>query len=149
MNIKDITDFLTKQFPDEETAIKYFANKRWEDNLCCPKCKNHNIYVSKNMNVKQPYKCGACRLRYTVKTGTIMEGSPVKVEIWLLAMYVLGTSKKSISSVLLAEWLGVTQKTAWYMAHRIRGTCNQKQDKLKGTIKIDATFVGEKEKISL
>lgn len=75
-----------------------------------------------------------------------MEGSPVKVRIWLLAMYILGTSKKSVSSVLLAEWLGVTQKTAWFMAHRIRETCKTRANRLSGIVEMDETFIGGKEK---
>lgn len=145
MDIKGITDFLTRQFPDEESAIKYFAQKRWGNSCFCPQCGSGNIYISKNLLTKQPYKCGVCALRFTVKKDTIMEGSPVSVRIWLLAMYILGTSKKSISSLLLAKWLGVQQKTAWFMAHRIRETCNIQQEKLKGTIEMNETFIGGKE----
>ena len=123
--LKNITSPLKEQFSNEEMAVKYFAEKRWGKNPRCVKCKSKNVYVSKNITSKQPYKCASCGLRFTVKTGTIMEGSPVKVKIWLLAMYILSISKESISSILFAQWLEVTQKTAWYMAHRIREACNK------------------------
>ena|SRR3990167_1796599 len=137
-----IVEFLTKRFPDEEAAVKFFVEKRWNGNITCPYCKSETIYISKS---KQPFKCGNCNRKFTAKTGTIMEGSPIALRIWLLAMYIMGTARKGVSSVYLAKQLGVTQKTAWYMAHRIREACNE-FEQMRGIIEVDETYIGGKEK---
>ena len=137
-----IVDFLTKTFPNEETAIDFFVSKRWGDTISCPYCQSEKIYKTTGV---QPFKCGECNHKFTAKTGTIMEGSKVSMRVWLLAMYILGTSRKGISSVQLAKQLGVTQKTAWFMAHRIREACDS-VEKLKGIIEVDEVYIGGKER---
>lgn len=137
-----IISFLTKQFPDEKTAIDFFAQKRWGKKVICPYCDGEKIYDIKG---NQPYKCGECNHKFTVKTRTIMEGSHLSVRIWLLAMYIMGVARKGISSVQLAKQLGVTQKTAWYMAHRIREACDS-EEKMGGIVEIDESYFGGKEK---
>lgn len=137
-----IVEFLTKRFPDEESAEKFFVEKRWGGTITCPYCNHDKIY---RVSGKQPFKCGGCKRKFTAKTGTIMEKSPVPIRMWLLAMYMMGVAKKGISSVELANQLGVTQKTAWYMAHRIREACNE-FSRLKGTVEIDEVYIGGKEK---
>lgn len=137
-----IIEFLAERFPDEATAEAFFIEKRWGDTVICPYCHSKKIY---KVSGSQPFKCGHCRLKFTAKTRTIMEGSHVPLRIWLLAMYIMGTSRKGVSSVQLSKNLGVTQKTAWYMAHRIREAC-QNTDNLNGTVEVDETFIGGKEK---
>lgn len=137
-----ITQFLSTQFPDEKTAVDFFVEKRWGKVITCPYCDSEIIYVGTG---KQPYKCGKCNTKFTCKTGTIMEGSHIPVRSWLLAMYVMGISRKGISSIQLAKELGVTQKTAWYMAHRIREACDGRS-MMKGIVEVDETYVGGKEK---
>lgn len=137
-----IIDFLTKQFPDEKSAVNFFVQKRWGGKITCPYCNSEKIYIGET---KQPFKCGNCNYKFTCKTGTIMEGSHIEVRKWLLAMYILGTSRKGISSVQLAKQIGVTQKTAWYMAHRIREACTE-FEKMTGIVEVDETYVGGKEK---
>jgi len=137
-----INKFLTKEFPTEKSAEKYFAEKRWSEQPQCPYCDSIKIYKGKGL---QPYKCGRCNRKFTVKTGTIMEGSHVPVRTWLLCMYLMGTAKKGISSIALAEQLGVQQRTAWFMAQRIREACWE-YGKLKGQVEIDETYIGGKEK---
>ncbi len=137
-----IANFLTKRFPTEKSAVKFFAEKRWGNETTCPYCKHTIIYKVKGI---QPYKCGGCKRKFTAKTGTIMEGSHVDVRMWLFAMYLMGTARHGISSIELAEQIGVQQKTAWFMAHRIREACTAK-GKLKGQIEIDETYIGGKEK---
>ena len=79
-----VVKFLTKKFPTEKSAVDFFAEKRWGDEIVCPYCNCTRIYKVKG---SQPLKCGKCNYKFTVKTGTIMEGSHVPVRIWLLAMY--------------------------------------------------------------
>jgi transposase-like protein len=136
-----IVEFLTKKFPTEDSAVKFFEEKRWPDGVNCPYCGNSKVY---NVTGSQPYKCSACRRRFTEKTGTIMEGSHIPIRTWLLAMYFMGTSRKGISSLQLAKELQVTQKTAWFMAQRIREAFVSYQ-KLKKVVEVDETYVGGKE----
>jgi transposase-like protein len=144
IKIKDIsiTEFLTVRFPNEETAVNYFEQKRWDGKITCPYCGNTKIYICGG---NQRYKCGDCNTKFTVKTGTIMDGSHIDVRIWLLAMYIMGTAKKGISSIQLAKQLGVTQKTAWFMTQRIREACN-KSETLCGIVEADEAYIGGKEK---
>lgn len=134
-------EFLTKRFPDEKSAEEFFIEKRWGGTIICPYCDSDKIYKGKT---RQPFKCGSCNHKFTCKTGTIMEGSHIPLRIWLLAMYIMGISRKGISSVQMSKQLGVTQKTAWYMAHRIREACDS-HEKLAGTIEADETYIGGKE----
>ena len=137
-----VVEFLTKRFPNEKSAVAYFVEKRWGGEIVCPKCKGTTIYEVAGI---QPYKCGNCKRKFTCKTGTIMEGSHVDVRVWLLAMYLMATSRNGISSIELGEKLGVQQKTAWFMAQRIRGACVA-TGKLKGNVEVDETYIGGREK---
>lgn len=137
-----VVDFLTKKFPTDDSAVAFFVEKRWGNTIECAYCKHDVVY---RVSGKQPYKCASCKLRFTAKTGTIMEGSPVSVRMWLFAMYLMGTSRKGISSLQLAKHIGVTQKTAWYMAHRIREACEHSM-KLRGIVEVDEVYIGGLEK---
>jgi len=137
-----IVEFLTKRFPTEEAAEAFFVQRRWGDHILCPYCKGNTIY---KVTGSQPYKCAACGLKFTAKTGTIMEGSHVPIKTWLLAMYLMGAARKGISSIELAAQLGTTQKTAWFMAQRIREACVE-TTKLKGIVEVDETYIGGSEK---
>ncbi|MDO8741177.1 MAG: IS1595 family transposase [Candidatus Woesearchaeota archaeon] len=132
----------TTIFKNEKSAERFFAKQRWGKEPLCPYCKGLKIYkVSGN----QPYKCGDCNKKFTIKTGTIMEGSHIPVNTWLLCMYLMGTAKKGVSSLEMAELLKVQQRTAWFMAQRIREACYE-YGKLKGEVEIDETYIGGKEK---
>jgi len=137
-----IVEFLTTRFPDEKAAVDFFVAKRWPKGVICPYCDSERVYVSE---AKQPFKCSDCNNKFTCKTKTIMEASHIPVRLWLLAMYIMGTARKGISSVELGKQLGVTQKTAWYMGHRIREACNG-FEKMHGIVEVDETYVGGKEK---
>jgi transposase-like protein len=138
----NVIEFLTDKFPDEQSAEAFFVEKRWDGNIKCPYCDGERIY---NMKGTQPYKCSDCDRKFTAKTGTIMEGSHIEIRKWLLAMYVMGTARKGISSIQLGKTLGVTQKTAWFMAQRIREACDE-VEKLRGIVEVDETYIGGKEK---
>lgn len=137
-----VVEFLTKRFPTEQAAVDYMVLKRWGGEVKCPYCLNEKIY---KMTGNQPYRCAVCKRRFTVRTGTMMEGSHVDVRMWLLATYLMGISRKGISSVQLGKQIGVTQKTAWFMAQRIREACTE-QTKLRGIVEVDETYIGGKEK---
>ena len=92
------------------------------------------------------YRCNACKEDFTVRTGTIMERSHVPLHKWLYAMYLLVTARKGISSLQLAKEIGITQKSAWFLLHRLREACGKDLRKLRGIVEIDETYVGGKER---
>ena len=137
-------DFLT-MVPDEESARKYFELKRWNGNVRCPHCSRYNITECKEQK-PMPYRCRDCRKFFSVRFGTILEESKLPLHKWLFCMYLLYTSRKGISSIQVAKTLGVTQKTAWFLCHRIREVwMKSKKEKLDGIIEVDETFIGGKE----
>ena len=131
-----------KKFNTEGKAIRFFEKKRWNGITKCPDCSSKRIA----RKTKPYYRCKDCRLVFTFRTNTIMHKSKIEPTKWLYAMYLLQTSRKGISSVQLSKQIGVTQKTAWFMAHRIRQACKDKGVKLKGQVEIDETFFGGLEK---
>ncbi len=108
---------LTDYFPDEYTCKQHPTNLRLKGRPVCPRCGCHKAYLFKSGD----YKCAGCRKKFSVRMGTIFEDSPIPLESGsLVAIYLLTSHKKGISSCQLAKALGVTQKTAWFMLHRIR-----------------------------
>ncbi len=91
------------------------------------------------------YRCNQCKEDFTVRTGTIFERSHVPLHKWIYAMYLLMTARKGISSMQLAKEIGITQKSAWFVLHRLREACGSKIEMLKGVVEIDETYVGGKE----
>ncbi|HEV8602376.1 MAG TPA: IS1595 family transposase, partial [Gaiellaceae bacterium] len=134
-------------FQDPLKAAEYLEGIRWPNGPVCPHCgegeKRHYPLKSKTRRL---YKCAACRKQFTVTVGTIFEGSHVGLNKWLLAFYLLCSSKKGMSAHQLHRMLGVTYKTAWFMAHRIRYAMEQPpfKTRLKGTVEVDETYVGGK-----
>ena len=131
-----------KQFPNEEKAAEYFEKLRWGEVIICPYCGSIHISRTKIM----PYRCRDCRKHFSVRTGTALAESRLPLQKWLLAMYILTNSKKGVSSIQLAEYLGITQKSAWFLAHRLRESFVQDSTKLAGIIEVDETYIGGKEK---
>lgn len=126
-------------FPDQESARLYLEDRLWPDGPVCLTCKSgERITVRKGGF----YRCNACQLDFTVRTGTIFERSHIPLHKWLYAMYLLVTARKGISSMQLAKEIGVTQKSAWFMLQRLREACGKEIDKLRGQVEIDETFVG-------
>jgi len=135
---------LFELFPDAESARAYLESRRWPDGPRCPVCaKGERIGARKDGY----YRCHVCREDFTVRTGTIFERSHVPLHKWLYAMYLLVTARKGISSLQLSKQIGVTQKTAWFMLHRLREACGGDKgvDKLRGIVEVDETHVGGRE----
>ena len=118
---------LFRMFPDQESARVYFEARRWPDGATCPACGE-----AKRIGVRKGgfYRCNACLLDFTIRTGTIFERSKVPLHKWLYAMYLLVTARKGISSVQLHAQIGVTQKTAWFMLQRLREACGNDPTRL-------------------
>lgn len=116
MNFKSLYDLLT-YFNDEEKGIAYFEKIRWGENPQCPDCGSEHPY-----RTNRGWKCSnrECLKKFTVRRETIFENSKISFRVWFAAIYLATTSKKGISSVQLANKLAITQKTAWFILHRIR-----------------------------
>jgi transposase-like protein len=136
---------LFQMFPDAESARLYLESRLWENGVICPQCK-----ATERVG-KQPkvgfYRCNACTLDFTIRTGTIFERSHIPLHKWLYAMYLLVTARKGISSLQLGKEIGVTQKSAWFMLQRLREACSAPDsiDKLRGIVELDECFIGGKE----
>jgi transposase-like protein len=133
---------LFERFPDEEAARLYLEGLLWPNGVKCPDCQSgERITVRKSAY----YRCNACKLTFTVRTRTIFERSHVPLHKWIYAMYLMVTARKGISSMQLAKEIGITQKSAWFVLHRLREACNDENIKLSGIVEIDETFIGGKE----
>lgn len=139
MKFKSLIHFM-KTFDTEEKCINYFELVRWPNGVTCPHCGHDHIYRYKNRR----YRCAECQRDFRIKTGTIFGESKVPLRKWFIAIYLILSSKKGISSIQLSDHLGVTQKTAWSMGHRIRRATKQDKSMLFGEIEVDETYVGGK-----
>jgi len=134
---------LIEYFKEEQICIDYFALKRWEGKPCCPHCECDKVYCYSD---KKRYKCSNCKKLFSVRTGIIFERSNLSLKKWFIAIYLVTSHKKGISSHQLARDLNITQKSAWFVLHRIRyalGECDI-DTQLSDTVEIDETFIGGK-----
>lgn len=136
---------LFEMFPDDDTAEQWFINTRWADGVTCPRCDSDNIKEGTSHKT-MPYRCNACKKRFSVKFGSLMEGSNVGYRKWAIAIYLVVTSIKGVSSMKLHRDLKVTQKTAWFMLHRIREAYASGEAAFFGEVEADETYFGGKEK---
>ena len=136
-----------KAFPDEESARLYLEKRRWGQDRVCPHCGCDRTVEVKNQK-PMPYRCQGCRKHFSVRTGTVLGESKIELHKWLFAIYLMTTSRKGISSIQLAKELGVTQKTAWFLAHRIREAYMLHNDGglLGPDVEVDEVYIGGKEK---
>lgn len=138
-----VFEFL-KKFPDEATCEKYILDARFPRGIYCPTCGSHTVY---RLEKQKRFKCGKCKKQFTARTGSILAESKIPLQKWLMAIWILTTHPKGFSSIQLAKTLGVTQKTAWFLAHRIREAYTDGSGiLLSGTVEVDETFIGGKEK---
>jgi transposase-like protein len=132
-------------FADEDTALKFMVSLRWPEKVCCPRCGSERVRF---ISTRRVWECRETHpaKRFSIKTGTIMEESPLPLSVWLVAIWLEANSKNSISSYEVMRSLGVTQKTGWFMQQRIR-LAMQNGDffqKLTGEVEVDETFIGGK-----
>jgi transposase-like protein len=129
-------------FGDEDNCIRHMVEQRWPDGVMCPRCGSRDVYSLKNQ------KRWMCRVKherpqFSIKVGTVMEDSPIKLSTWLPAMWLIANCKNGISSYELSRALDITQKTAWFMLHRIRlAMRDDSPEKFSGKIETDETFIG-------
>ena len=133
-----------RKFSDEESVEKMFVETRWPNGVACPKCGSLNIQ-ERTTRKPQPYRCRDCRKDFSVKTGTVMQGSNLPLSKWALAIYLMSTSLKGVSSMKLHRDLGITQKSAWHLTHRIRKAWESNGSLFSGPIEADETYIGGKE----
>ncbi len=139
---------LLQRFPDDDTAERWFIKRRWPDGLHCPYCSSTNVQAGCK-HPTMPFRCRekACgRKQFSVRTRTIMEASNVGYQKWAICFFLIMSNLKSVSSMKLSRDLGVTQKTAWFMAHRIREALQGDSFWFMGPVEADETYVGGKRK---
>src|SRR5438105_7649986 len=129
-------------FADVDVATMFVASLRWPEGVRCPHCESNDCpYVAS----RRIWQCKNCRKQFSVKVGSIFEDSPIPLSKWLPAMWMLVNCKNGVSSYEIARDLGVTQKTAWFMLHRLRMAIQAKSfDKMGGHVEVDETFIGGK-----
>lgn len=132
-------------FGDEQSCIDHLRAIRWKDGAFCPHCGATKVYHFKD---GRQHKCGECRMRFSIRVGTIFEDSKLPLRKWFVAIFLITSHKKGIASTQLAKDLGTTQKTAWFVLHRLRHAARTKSfDRpLDGTVEVDETYVGGKER---
>src|ERR1700687_3724009 len=130
---------LFEMFPDQETARTYLEGRLWPNGPRCPVCGLGERITERTGGF---YRCNQCKEDFTVRTGTIFERSHVPLHKWVYAMYLLVTARKGISSMQLAKEIGITQKSAWFVLHRLREACGPKLRQLRGIVEIDEAYVG-------
>ena len=136
---------LQQMFPNEEAARRWFEKIIWPDGPQCPHCGSLDARPRKNMK-PMPYRCGDCRKHYSVKTDTLMRGSPLPLLKWVYAIYLDCASLKGVASMKLYREIGITQKTAWFMQQRIREAFADQGPPvlMEGPVEVDETYVGGK-----
>lgn len=135
---------LAETFPTKEAAEEWFVAIRWPEGVRCPCCDSDNVQVRPTRK-PQPYRCRICRKDFSVKAGTVMQSSNLDLRKWAFAVYLLTTGIKGVSSMKLRRDLGITQKSAWHLGHRIREAFVDHQGVFDGPVEIDETFIGGKE----
>ncbi len=132
-------------FDDPDNCVSYIVARRWPDGVICPTCGRMDaVYVP----TRRVWQCKSRhpQCQFSVKVGTIFEDSPIPLDKWLMAMWMVANCKNGVSSYEIHRDLGVTQKTAWFMLHRIRLSMMEDTGQLSGTIEMDETFIGGKVK---
>src|SRR5665647_944908 len=129
-----------RYFTDIDVCTEFVAAMRWPEGPVCERCggMEHSYLATRRL-----WKCKACKRQFSVKVGTIFEDSPLGLDKWLPAVWLIANSKNGISSHELGRALGITQKSAWFMLHRIRLAMQDGSfDKIDGIVEVDETFIG-------
>src|ERR1039457_4859499 len=154
--MEEAAGIIAPHFQDADKAREFLEMKRWPEGPICPHCgllgEAYKLQadladkMAKGHGRKGLYKCAGCREQFTVTVGTVMEDSHIPLHKWLYAFHLLCASKKGMSAHQLHRMLGVTYKSAWFMAHRIRYAMTQEplSSKLDGVVEIDEAYIGGK-----
>ena len=136
-----------QKFPNEEAARQFFEARRWNGEAVCGHCGSVSVSECKD-HKPMAYRCKDCRKHFSVRTGTVLAESRLPLQKWLLAIFMLTSARKGIPSTQMARELGITQKSAWFLAQRIRETWlgNGSGTDMGNHVQVDETFVGGKEK---
>ena len=129
---------------DEERAKEWFIKQRWPNGIACPKCGSLNVNTEAKHKT-MPFRCREkeCKKNFSIKYGTFMQSSPLDHLDWLYVLYLVATNLKGVSSMKLHRDLGITQKSAWHLAHRVRRALGDRtMDLFSGPIEADETYVG-------
>src|SRR6266550_1385482 len=131
-----------RYFDDIDVCTQFIAEIRWPDGPVCPDCGGMEYSY---LTTRRLWKCKACKRQFSVKVGTIFEDSPLGLDKWLPAIWLAANSKNGISSHELGRALGITQKSAWFMLHRIRLAMRSGTfETMSGTVEVDETYIGGK-----
>src|SRR2546427_627993 len=138
------------RFTNRLVAAEYLESIRWPNGPVCPHCGSEKRPYPLKSDTRRLYKCAGCRKQFTVTVGPIFDSSHIPLNKWLLAFYLLCSSKKGMSSHQLHRMLGVTYKSAWFMAHRIRYAMEQPpfSERLNGVVEADETYIGGKPRLA-
>jgi transposase-like protein len=133
-------------FADADRAHKFMLGMRWPDGVVkCPRCESKNVAF---VSTRRIWKCKSCKShqQFSIKVGTVMEDSPIKLDKWLCAFWLIANAKNGISSYEIMRSLGVTQKTGWFLLHRIRLAMQRgiNGGKMSGIVEADETYIGAK-----
>ena len=143
---KTLTELMVA-FQKPQAAIDHFTAIRWEHGQFCPHCGHDKVYALKRENI---FRCAQCKANFSITVGTIFENSKLPLRVWFGAIWLITNHPKGIASTTLAKDLGITQKSAWFVLHRLRHAARTKSfnitTKLDGTVEIDETYVGGKAK---
>ena len=135
---------LYRMFPDDETAERWFEQARWADGVRCANCEGER--VTRRNHPSMPWHCKDCRKYFSAKVNSAMHSSKVGCQKWAMAIYLMSANLKGVSSTKLHRDIGVTQKTAWHMAHRIRASWQKGAvESFGGPVEADETYIGGKE----
>lgn len=130
----------TRYFADQDVCVQFVAGLRWPEGPVCPRCEStEHSYLS----TRRVWKCKSCKKQFSVKVGTIFEDSPIPLDKWLVSIWLIANAKNGISSHELGRSVGLTQKSAWFVLHRIRLAMKLGNfDRFDGDVETDETFVG-------
>lgn len=134
-------------FPTEQSAIDHLTAIRWAKGKFCPLCGNADEKKIGTLTGTNTHKCYACRKRFSIKVGTIFQDTKLPLRTWYAAIWMITNHPKGIASTTLATDLGITQKTAWFVLHRLRHAARTDSFNapLSGEVEIDETYVGGRE----
>jgi len=147
VNMKGLEKFnnlisLVSYFKDNATCKQFLKEQRWGDDVVCPFCGHHHCYSRKDGS----FRCPECLNNFSVTKGTIFENTKIALVKWFSAMYLISSHKKGISSHQLARDIDVTQKTAWYILHKVRTLYSQDSSELTNDVECDEAYIGGREK---